>query len=139
MQGETPFEDEYDKPFCKYLMFSAQVDHEGDRYGFPRNLQSAQDEVNQRRSKGLHELNNRRIIATKAAVADGNVEALRREAARSDGIVLVNTIICKTSRSMTLPSRPRSWANSNSCATPRRRSRISAPILRWRVVAKVPG
>ena len=105
MQGETPFEDEYDKPFCKYLMFSAQVDHEGDRYGFPRNLQSAQDEVNQRRSKGLHELNNRRIIATKAAVADGNVEALRREAARADGIVLVNTIICKILRSMTLPSR----------------------------------
>ena len=91
MAGQSPFVDEFDKPFCKYLMFSAQVDHEGDRYGFPRNLQSAQDEVNQRRSKGLHELNNRRIIATKAAVADGNVEALRREAARSDGIVLVNT------------------------------------------------
>jgi len=91
MAGETPFKDEHDKPFCKYLMFSAQVDHEGDRYGFPRNLQSAQDEVNQRRSKGLHELNNRRIIATKSAVADGNVEALRREAARADGIVLVNT------------------------------------------------
>ena len=83
--------DENDKQFCKYLMFSAQVDHDGDRYGFLRNLQSAQDEVNQRRSKGLHELNNRRIIATKAAVADGNVEALRREAARADGIVLVNT------------------------------------------------
>ena len=91
MAGETPFKDENDKPFCKYLVFSAQVDHEGDRYGFPRNLQSAQDEVNQRRSKGLHELNNRRIMATKAAVADGNVEALRREAARADGIVLVNT------------------------------------------------
>jgi hypothetical protein len=91
LQGTSPFVDEFDKPICKYLIFSAQVDHDGDRYGFPRNLQSAQDEVNQRRSKGLHELNNRRIIATKAAVADGNVEALRREAARSDGIVLVNT------------------------------------------------
>ena len=41
--------------------------------------------------KGLHELNNRRIIATKAAVADTNVEKLRLEAARADGIVLVNT------------------------------------------------
>ena len=91
MAGESPFVDEYEKQFCKYLMFSAQVDHEGDRYGFPRNLQSAQDEVNQRRSKGLFEQSNRRIIATKAAVADGNVEALRREAARGDGIVLVNT------------------------------------------------
>ena len=91
MEGPSPFQDEYGKQFCKYLMFSAQVDHEGDRYGFPRNLTSAQDEINQRRSKGLHELNNRRIIATKSAVHDGNVEALRREAARSDGIVLVNT------------------------------------------------
>ena len=91
MQGQSPFVDEFDKSFCKYLMFSAQVDHEGDRYGFPRNLQSAQDEVNQRRSKGLHELSNRRIMATKAAVHDSNVEAIRREAARADGIVLVNT------------------------------------------------
>ena len=89
-QGTSPFFDDDGKEFCKYLMFSSQVDHDGDRYGFPRNLQSAQDEVNQRRSKGLHELNNRRIIATKAAIADGNVEAMRREAARADGIVLVN-------------------------------------------------
>ena len=93
MQGDSPFTDENDKQFAKYLMFSASVDHDGDRYGFARNLQSPQDEVNQRRSKGLHELNNRRIIATKAAVADGNVEALRQEAARADGIVLVNTAL----------------------------------------------
>jgi hypothetical protein len=91
MRGDSPFVDEHDQQFCKYLMFSAQVDHDGDRYGFVRNLQSPQDEVNQRRSKGLHELNNRRIIATKAAVHDGNVEEIRREAARADGIVLVNT------------------------------------------------
>ena len=32
-------------------------------------------------------------MATKAAVADGNVEALRKEAARADGIVLVNTAL----------------------------------------------
>jgi hypothetical protein len=91
MQGNSPFTDENGKQFAKYLMFSAQVDHDGDRYGFVRNLQSPQDEVNQRRSKGLHELNNRRIIATKAAVADTNVEKLRLEAARADGIVLLNT------------------------------------------------
>jgi hypothetical protein len=91
MQGVSPFVDEHDRPISKYIMFSACVDHDGDRYGFPRNLMSPQDEVNQRRSKGIHELHNRRIIATKAAVADGNVEAMRREAARSDGILLVNT------------------------------------------------
>jgi len=91
MQGESPFSDENDRQISKYVMFSACVDHEGDRYGFPRRLMSPQDEVNQRRSKGLFDASNRRIIATKAAVADGNVEALRREASRADGIVLVNT------------------------------------------------
>jgi hypothetical protein len=93
MEGPSPFADEYGDTFCKYIMFSAAVDHDGDRYGFPRNLRSAQDEINQRRSKALHELNNRRIRATKAAIADNNVEALRREAAKADGILLSHTNI----------------------------------------------
>ena len=91
MEGPSPFQDEYGETSCKYIMFSSTVDHDGDRYGFPRNLKSAQDEINQRRSKALHELNNRRIRATKAAVADNNVEALRREAAKADGILLSHT------------------------------------------------
>src|SRR5262245_19875455 len=93
MEGPSPFVDEYGETICKYLMFSATVDHDGDRYGFPRNLKSAQDEINQRRSKALHELNSRRIRATKAAIADNNVEALRREAAKADGILLSHTSI----------------------------------------------
>lgn len=93
MEGPSPFFDEYGETFCKYLMFSGAVDHDGDRYGFPRNLKSAQDEINQRRSKALHELNNRRIRATKAAIADNNVENLRREAAKADGILLSHTSI----------------------------------------------
>jgi hypothetical protein len=93
MEGQSPFFDQDGETICKYLMFSAAVDHDGDRYGFPRNLRSAQDEINQRRSKALHELNNRRIRATKAAIADNNVEALRREAAKADGILLSHTSI----------------------------------------------
>jgi hypothetical protein len=93
VEGPSPFANEYGETFCKYFMFSAAVDHDGDRYGFPRNLRSAQDEINQRRSKALHELNNRRIRATKAAIADNNVEALRREAAKADGILLSHTAI----------------------------------------------
>ena len=93
MEGPSPFLDEYGEQFCKYIMFSSAVDHDGDRYGFPRNLRSAQDEINQRRSKALHELNNRRIRATKAAIADNNVENLRREAAKADGILLSHTSI----------------------------------------------
>ena len=109
-------------------MFSSQVDHDGDRYGFPRNLQCAQDEVNQRRSKGLHELSNRRIIATKAAIADGNVEAMRREAARADGIVLVNNSLDDIRFDDSGQAGRESWGNWSSCATPRRRSKTLAPI-----------
>lgn len=87
-EGRSPFLDEKDKEYCKFIMFSAAVDHDGDRYGFVRNLKSANDEINQRRSKGLHELNTRRIIGEHGAFDD--VELARREAARPDGMVLRN-------------------------------------------------
>lgn len=85
MQGESPFHDEKGKTFPRFLMFSANVDHDGDRYGFIRNLKSAQDEINMRRSKALHLLNTRRMIIEKGAVDD--IEITRREAAKSDGII----------------------------------------------------
>ena len=48
----------------------------------------AQDEVNQRRSKGLHEMMTRRIIAEEGAFDD--IEKARREAIRPDGVVIKN-------------------------------------------------
>lgn len=87
-EGKSYLKDEKGRPMCKYVMFSANVDHDGDRYGFVRQLKSAQDEINARRSKGLHELNTRRIIAEVGAF--DNIEEARREAARPDGIVLRN-------------------------------------------------
>ena len=88
MQGESPFHDEKGKTFPRFRMFSANVDHDGDRYGFIRNLKSAQDEINMRRSKALHLLNTRRLIIEKGAVDD--IEITRREAAKSDGIIEKN-------------------------------------------------
>jgi hypothetical protein len=87
-EGKSYFHDDHGKTFCKYIMFSAAVDQDGDRYGFVRNLKSAQDEINQRRSKALHLLNTRRIIAEQGAFND--VEITRREAARPDGVVIRN-------------------------------------------------
>jgi hypothetical protein len=69
-------------------MFSASVDHDGDRYGFVRNLKSPQDEVNHRRSKALHLLNSRRVVSEKGAVDD--IEVARREWAKPDGWVETN-------------------------------------------------
>jgi hypothetical protein len=89
MEGESYLFDEKNKTMCKYIMFSCNVDHDGDRYGFIRNMKSAQDEYNHRRSKSLHNLGTRRLILTQGSVDD--IEVTRREYAREDGVVLVNT------------------------------------------------
>lgn len=87
-EGTGYFYNEKGEQICKYIMFSSFVDHDGDRYGFVRGLRSSQDEINQRRSKGLHELNSRRIRAEDGAFAD--IEVARREAVRPDGVVIYN-------------------------------------------------
>lgn len=85
MEGVSPYIDERNKTFPKFLMFSTGVDHDADRYGFVRALKSPQDEINHRRSKGLHILNSRRVISEKGAVDD--VEKARAEWAKPDGWV----------------------------------------------------
>jgi hypothetical protein len=87
-EGKGYFYDEKGSQICKFILFSAFVDHEGDRYGFVRNLRSSQDEINQRRSKGLHELISRRIKAEDGAFAD--IETARREAVKPDGVIIYN-------------------------------------------------
>ena len=87
-EGVSPFTDEKGRTISKYVMYSAAVDHDGDRYGFVRIFKSIQDEINQRSSKALHILNSRRIILEKGAVKD--IDRVRREWARPDGVVEVN-------------------------------------------------
>jgi hypothetical protein len=87
-QGVSPFLDERNRPMNRYVMFSAAVDHDGDRYGFVRNLKGPQDEVNQRRSKALFISNVTRTFAQKGSVDD--VETARRESSRPDGWVEYN-------------------------------------------------
>lgn len=87
-EGPSPFFDEKRRSICKYIMMSCEVDHDNDRYGFFRDLKGPQDEINHRRSKGLHALNSRRIIADAGAVDD--VDLARREAVRSDGYLVKN-------------------------------------------------
>lgn len=84
-EGKTPFKNEKKKDICKYVMFSSNVDQDGDRYGFIRNMKSSQDEINQRRSKGLHQLNSRRMVIQKGS--GDSLETLRTEAARPDGVI----------------------------------------------------
>jgi hypothetical protein len=87
-QGLSPFRDERNQPMSRFAMWSANVDHDGDRYGLVRNLKGPQDELNQRRSKALHMSNVTRLIAQKGAV--DSVENTRKEYARPDGYVEYN-------------------------------------------------
>jgi hypothetical protein len=86
--GVSPFLDEKGKTICRFIMFSNAIDHDGDRYGFVRNLSPIQDEINKRRSMGLAHLVNRRIITETGAVDD--LERVRKEATRPDGVIEVN-------------------------------------------------
>ncbi len=87
-EGVSPFRDEEGNTVSRFIMFSAAVDHDGDRYSFVRNLKGAQDSLNQSKSKALHVANSRRVISEKGAVDD--VETARREWVRPDGWVEVN-------------------------------------------------
>ena len=86
--GESYLFDEKGKTICRYVMFSCNVDHDGDRYGFVRNMKSAQDEYNARRSRALFTANSRRLIMSQGSVSD--IEKVRQEWARPDGVILTN-------------------------------------------------
>lgn len=88
MEGESFLVDEKGEPQCKYIMYSSGVDHDGDRYGFVRNLKSPQDSINHKKAKVDHIMASRRLIMTNVSVED--VEVARREWAKPDGVVLVN-------------------------------------------------
>jgi hypothetical protein len=83
----SPLKDRKGKAACRLIMQSAYVDRENKRFGIVRDLISPQDEINKRRSKALHLLSVRQVIAEKGAVAD--VDDARREVAKPDGYVEV--------------------------------------------------
>lgn len=80
----STYVDEDGEPANPYVAWSPYVDEEGNRYGPIRSMRPLQDEINHRRSKFLHELNNRQTFSNKpGAVAD--VDALKEEMAKADG------------------------------------------------------
>lgn len=86
--GPVPFVDEKNRSWCPLFMQSAYVDRENNRYGEVRAYISPQDEVNKRRSKSLHLLNQRQTKGEVGAVDD--VDAMKRELAKPDGHIAVN-------------------------------------------------
>ena len=80
--------DENGKPECDIVAASAYCDRQNRRYGVVKAMISPQDEINKRRSKALHRLTMRQVVAEKGAVK--SVTQARKELARPDGYVEVN-------------------------------------------------
>jgi hypothetical protein len=87
-EGPAYIQDEKRRDVCRFIMWRAFVDQDGDAYSFHRNMKSLVDEINQRKSKALHLLAMRRIKLERGAVED--VEKLRKEAVRPDGVIEFN-------------------------------------------------
>lgn len=85
----SPYLDEDGKPECPIKAISAYVDRDNNRYGEVRAMISPQDEVNKRRSKGLHLINSRQLrIEPGVSVSNGlsDPSAIKRELAKPDGV-----------------------------------------------------
>lgn len=79
----SPYLDEWGEPECDLIAVSAYINRENERYGVVRQHISPQDEINKRRSKLLHRLSVRQVIADHGAVED--VAQAKRELAKPDG------------------------------------------------------
>lgn len=87
-EGQSPYKDEKNKATSKYILFSGNVDQDGDRYGFVRNMKSAQDGINAKHSKVQHIMASKRLMISQGAVDD--IEKTRAEWARADGVIVTN-------------------------------------------------
>lgn len=82
----SPFIDDEGNPENPLLLQSAYVDRDNDRYGIVRDMIPLQDEVNKRRSKFLHMVNNSKIRVSPAVGQDK--EAIRKEYAKPDAVLI---------------------------------------------------
>jgi hypothetical protein len=88
--GPSPYVDDKGKSCCELVFQSAYVDRDNNRYGLVREMILIQDAINKRNSKALHLLNTAQIVMVDGAVKD--IEKTRKEAARPDGVIVVNPL-----------------------------------------------
>ena len=85
--GPSPYVDDKGASDCELFLQSSYVDRDNNRYGLVRELISPQDGINKTKSKALHLLNTAQIVVKEGLFSD--VEKLRKEAARPDGVIIV--------------------------------------------------
>lgn len=87
--GPSPYVDGNGESTCELIFQSSYVDRENNRFGLVRELIYIQDSINKRNSKANHLLNTAQIVMTRGAVPDEDIEKVRREAARPDGVIIL--------------------------------------------------
>ena len=81
---DSPYQGEDGKPECPIKAVSLYVDRDNNRYGEVRTMIGPQDEINKRRSKALHLINQRQVRVS--PVVAESPDAVRKELARPDGV-----------------------------------------------------
>jgi hypothetical protein len=84
--GPSPYVTDKGESDCELIFQSAYVDRDNNRYGDVRELIGPQNAINKQRQKALHLLNTAQVVIRKGA---GDVEKVRREAARPDATIEV--------------------------------------------------
>jgi hypothetical protein len=82
----SPFMDDRGKSIARFNPFAWGIDHDGIHYGLVRMLKGPQDAMNQHRTKAVHIMNTRQLLARKGALGP-DIERQRIEAARPDGVL----------------------------------------------------
>lgn len=80
----SPYLDDEKQPECPIKAVSLYVDRDNNRYGEVRTMIGPQDDVNQRRSKSLHLLNERQIRVSPNV--QGDAKAIRKELSDPRGV-----------------------------------------------------
>lgn len=86
--AKSPYVDEDGRPENPIKAASLYVDRDNDRYGEVRVLISPQDEINKRRSKGLHLITMRQARVSRSS--GQTPEKIRSELAKPDGIIVAD-------------------------------------------------
>ena len=80
----SPYLDDEKEPESPYKPVSLYIDRDNNRYGEVRTMIGPQDEINHRRSKAIHLLNQRTVRVSPSVSQDA--EAVRKEISRADGV-----------------------------------------------------
>lgn len=86
----SPYLDVDGEPECPIKAVSLYVDRDNNRYGGVRTMISPQDEINKRRSKGLHLISTRQFRLSHGARGDMSPSEIKRELAKPDGIIFAD-------------------------------------------------